>query len=84
MPYKTCPSCRQISYSAADSRIWFCPCCGEDLSLNISVKDGRSLIGLGKRRPGRLYEFKKRKSSQNPTWSSVLDASNKRYLVGDR
>lgn len=64
MPYKTCPSCRQISYSAADNRIWFCPCCGEDLSLSISVKDGRTLIGLSKRRTGRLYEFKKEKAAE--------------------
>lgn len=63
MPYKTCPACRQISYSAADSQLWFCPCCGQDLSCCLSVKDHRRLLGLGRRRLGRLYEFKKRKSS---------------------
>ena len=33
MAFKTCPDCHNISYSAADKGIWFCPCCGKELSL---------------------------------------------------
>ncbi|MDO4581141.1 MAG: hypothetical protein Q4B96_00960 [Bacillota bacterium] len=50
MPYKVCPSCAQISYSAAAVQIWFCPCCGKDLSLARSVYDPQMLAGL-RRRP---------------------------------
>lgn len=34
MPYKICPYCEKISYSAADSPSvkWLCPHCEEDIS----------------------------------------------------
>ncbi len=33
MGFKTCPSCQNASYSAAEGGLWLCPCCGRDLSL---------------------------------------------------
>lgn len=34
MPYKICPYCGKVSYSAADSSTieWLCPYCKEDIS----------------------------------------------------
>jgi len=49
MPYKTCPDCRQISYSADDMRCWYCPCCGESLIAEPLIRDHRCLL----LRPGR-------------------------------
>jgi ribosomal protein L37AE/L43A len=39
MPYKLCQSCQQTSYSACNNRIWFCPYCGTELTLNKSLPD---------------------------------------------
>ena len=64
MPYKACPSCRQISYSAADNRIWFCPCCGEDLSAIALIKDERQIIGLRQRKKGLLFELNELKKKR--------------------
>ena len=44
MPYKTCPDCRQISYSAESMRFWSCPCCGRELNGEPLIRDGRCLL----------------------------------------
>lgn len=62
MPYKCCPACRQISYSAAENPIWYCPCCGEDLGSRPAIHDARSLTGLRPQKKGILCELKKRSS----------------------
>ena len=55
MPYKTCPACQQVSYSAAGDNIWICPCCGDDISMVSSSRTLGSLVSLaGKRRPANV------------------------------
>ena len=52
MPFKSCPRCRQSSYSASGNQIWICPCCGEDLSIVPTTKEpGRMPGPYARRRP---------------------------------
>lgn len=39
MPYKICPFCGKVSYSAAESKTieWRCPYCNEDISHIIGL-----------------------------------------------
>ena len=49
MPYKTCPRCKGISYSAADIGCWECPYCGRDLTRlksSTSVQKKAAVIEL--------------------------------------
>lgn len=48
MAFKTCNSCCNTSYSAAEDQIWICPCCGQDLSL---MKAGERPCRLTRLRP---------------------------------
>jgi len=52
MPFKSCPRCRQSSYSASGTQIWLCPCCGEDLSAVPTTGEPGRMPGLyARRRP---------------------------------
>lgn len=39
MAYKCCSNCNQVSYSAHDRGIWYCPYCGKDLTFAGLVTD---------------------------------------------
>ena len=60
MVYKTCPECMQISYCASAERIWFCPCCGKDISDQASVKDRRDLFLSRRKKDSGLLHLKRR------------------------
>lgn len=53
MPYKICTACRRVSYSAATGRLWFCPCCGQDLSQADALEDSRLILQLSHLRHSR-------------------------------
>ena len=62
MPYKICSTCRKISYSAANHRIWYCPSCGEDISCIANYKYEEELIGLKKKNISMFDDLMKRKT----------------------
>ncbi len=39
MSYKRCENCNQVSYSAHDRGIWYCPYCGKDLTYAGLITD---------------------------------------------
>ena len=39
MSYKRCESCNQVSYSAHDRGVWYCPYCGKDLTYTGLITD---------------------------------------------
>lgn len=39
LSYKRCENCNQVSYSAHDRGIWYCPYCGKDLTFTGLITD---------------------------------------------
>lgn len=39
MAYKCCGNCNQVSYSAHDRGVWYCPYCGKDLTFAGLITD---------------------------------------------
>lgn len=37
MPYKVCPNCNKVSYSACDRGEWQCPYCKKDIAFIMST-----------------------------------------------
>ncbi len=46
MPYKFCPNCFSVSYSAAEHQVWLCPGCGKDISFMPSREEAYDLRDL--------------------------------------